>query len=99
MPDDENDPFYGAEWNQTDKKWVKGNAALKVQLGGAADLAEADAQAVSLKRAQAARDYLVGKGVDTGRMELQSYGSDWARVETSKGKDEPKNRRVQVWVR
>ncbi len=75
---------------------MKANAALKAQLGGASDLKEAD---VSLKRAEAARDYLVSKGIAVARIEIESYGSDWARVETTKGTSEGKNRRVQVWVR
>jgi hypothetical protein len=75
---------------------MKANMALKAQLGGAADLNEAD---VSLKRAEAARNYLVGKGIAVARIEIESYGSDWARVETTKGASEGKNRRVQVWLR
>lgn len=74
-------------------------ATLKVQLGGAADLSEKDPDKVSLDRANAARDYLIGKGIDGGRIEVQSYGSAWARTQTTAGKDEPKNRRVQAWVR
>jgi outer membrane protein OmpA-like peptidoglycan-associated protein len=79
---------------------MAGNAALKAQLGGAADLTGGDKvnQALSLKRATAARDYLVKKGVDAARLEVQSYGSDWARVEEEKGTAEGKNRRVQVWL-
>jgi outer membrane protein OmpA-like peptidoglycan-associated protein len=78
---------------------MKANAALKAQLGGAADLKEANAANVSLKRAEAVRDYLVSKGIATNRITLESYGSDWARVKTAPGADEPKNRRVQVWVK
>jgi outer membrane protein OmpA-like peptidoglycan-associated protein len=76
------------------------NVAIKAQLGGAADLTGNAAfnQALSLKRAQAARDYLVAKGIDAGRLEVQSYGADWARVETTAGTSESKNRRVQIWL-
>jgi outer membrane protein OmpA-like peptidoglycan-associated protein len=76
---------------------LKGDATLKVQLGGAADLKEANAQTVSKDRAEAAKAYLVSKGVKN-TITIESYGSDWARETTSKGTDEPKNRRVQVWV-
>ncbi len=79
---------------------MKANVALKAQLGGAADLT-GDAkfnQALSLKRARAARNYLVAKGIDAGRLEVQSYGADWARVEAEAGKSEGKNRRVQIWL-
>ena len=54
--------------------------------------------ALSLKRAENARDYLISKGIDAARLEVQSYGADWARVETTAGTNEGKNRRVQVWV-
>jgi len=80
---------------------MKGNAALKAQLGGACDLTgdEKFNQALSLKRAETARDYLVSKGIAAGRLEVQSYSFDWARVEAQKGKSEGKNRRVQIWLR
>jgi len=76
---------------------LKADPTLQVQLGGGADLKEANAQDVSAKRAEAAKVYLVSKGV-TNTIAIESYGSDWARAATSAGKDEPKNRRVQVWV-
>jgi outer membrane protein OmpA-like peptidoglycan-associated protein len=80
---------------------MKSNAALNVELGGACDHTgdEAFNQALSLKRAEAARDYLVSKGIDAGRITVQSYSFDWARVEAEKGKSEGKNRRVQVLLR
>jgi hypothetical protein len=80
---------------------LKGNAALKAQLGGACDHTgdEAFNKALSLKRAETARDYLIAKGVPAGQMEVQSYSFDWARVDAAVGKSEGKNRRVQIWVR
>jgi outer membrane protein OmpA-like peptidoglycan-associated protein len=79
---------------------MKAKTTLKAQLGGAADLTgnAAHNQALSLKRAQAARDYLVSKGIVAARLEVQSYGADWARVQAEPGQDEGKNRRVQVWL-
>jgi outer membrane protein OmpA-like peptidoglycan-associated protein len=79
---------------------MKDKAELRAQLGGAADLTGDPAfnQALSEKRATNARDYLVSKGVDVGRLEVQSYGADWARVEAEAGKNEGKNRRVQIWL-
>ena len=80
---------------------MKAKPALKAQLGGAADLTGSKEfnEKLSLKRAEAARDYLVGKGIAAARIEIESYGFDWARVETTKGTSEGKNRRVQVWLR
>jgi len=79
---------------------MKANPAIKAQLGGACDHTgdEAFNQALSLKRAEAARDYLVAKGIAAGRRSIESYSFDWARVEASHGKSEGKNRRVQVWL-
>ena len=80
---------------------MKAKPALKAQLGGAADLTGSKEfnEKLSLKRAEAARDYLVGKGIAAARIEIESYGFDWARVEATKGTSEGKNRRVQVWLR
>jgi outer membrane protein OmpA-like peptidoglycan-associated protein len=79
---------------------MKANPALNAQLGGAADLTgnKAFNQALSLKRAEAVRAYLVDKGIDAARLEVQNYGFDWARVEQKRGKSEGKNRRVQIWL-
>lgn len=38
-------------------------------------------------------------GATAGQCTVVPLGSDWARVQTTTGKDEPKNRRVQIWVR
>ncbi len=80
---------------------MKAKPTSKVQLGGACDLTgnEKFNQKLALKRAEAARDYLVTKGIGAARIEIQSYSFDWARVEAKKGKSEGKNRRVQVLLR
>jgi flagellar motor protein MotB len=79
---------------------MKANEGLKAQLGGAADLTgNADFNmALSKKRADNARDYLVKQGIDAARLDVQSYGADWARVEEEAGTAEGKNRRVQIWL-
>ena len=80
---------------------MKGDAGYKVQLGGAADLTGGGEynKKLGLKRAKAAKAYLMKKGVAAARITTVTYGFDWARVETAKGKYEGKNRRVQVLVR
>lgn len=78
---------------------LKAKPALTVELGGAADLKERKPEEVSKNRAEAASAYLEKKGIDAARISIQSYGADWAQVTTTAGADEPKNRRVQVWVR
>ena len=77
---------------------LRADAALKAQLGGACDLIEEQCATLSLQRAENAREYLAGKGVAQGRLEIQSYGSDWARIETQRMLAEGKNRRVPVWL-
>lgn len=77
---------------------MRADAMLKAQLGGAGDLTEQHSDALSLKRAENARAYLIGKGIDAGRLELQSYGSDWARAEAQRTVAQGKNRRVQIWL-
>jgi outer membrane protein OmpA-like peptidoglycan-associated protein len=78
---------------------MKATAGLKAELGGAADLKDADPAGVAQKRADAARAYLIAKGIGAGRLTTQAYGSDWAKVATTAGAAEPKNRRVQIWVK
>jgi outer membrane protein OmpA-like peptidoglycan-associated protein len=78
---------------------MKAKAALRAELGGAADLKDADPATISQARADAAKNYLVSKGIATGRITTQAYGSDWAKVATTAGAAEPKNRRVQIWVK
>lgn len=78
---------------------MKAKGSLNAELGGAADLKDADPAKVSQKRADAAKDYLVSKGIAAGRLTTQAYGADWAKVATTAGAAEPKNRRVQIWVK
>jgi hypothetical protein len=78
---------------------MKANMALTAELGGAADLKDADPATISQTRADNAKNYLVTKGIATGRLTTQAYGADWAKAATTKGAAEPKNRRVQIWVK
>jgi outer membrane protein OmpA-like peptidoglycan-associated protein len=78
---------------------MKAKPALRAELGGAADLKDADPATISQARADVAKNYLVSKGIAVGRITTQAYGADWARVATTAGSAEPKNRRVQIWVK
>ena len=78
---------------------MKGKRSLTAEIGGAADLKDADPAKVSQARADAARNYLVARGIDAARITTQAYSADWARVKTAAGASEPKNRRVQIWVK
>jgi outer membrane protein OmpA-like peptidoglycan-associated protein len=59
---------------------AKGNAAYNKQL--------------SLRRAEAVKHYLVGKGVDAARLETVGYGSE--HLLTPDRPDDPSNRRVEI---
>lgn len=78
---------------------MKGKASLNAELGGAADLKDTDPAKISQARADAAKHYLLSKGIDAARITTQAYGADWARVATTAGASEPKNRRVQIWIK
>lgn len=78
---------------------MKATTTLKAELGGAADLKDKDPATISQARADAAKAYLVSKGIAAGRITTQAYGSDWAKEATTAGAPEPKNRRVQIWVK
>jgi outer membrane protein OmpA-like peptidoglycan-associated protein len=72
------------------------NTSLRIELGGAADLGESDAETVSRERATAVRSYLVTQGIAESRIDVIGYGASWARVATTPGASEARNRRVQV---
>lgn len=78
---------------------MKGKPSLTAEIGGAADLKDVDPAKISQARADAAKHYLISKGIDTGRITTHAYGAAWARVATTAGASEPKNRRVQIWVK
>jgi peptidoglycan-associated lipoprotein len=61
-----------------DAKLLRDNASLKIVIEGHCDergTAEYN-QALGERRAQAARDYLVQAGIDSGRMRIISYGKE-----------------------
>ena len=78
--------------------WAKPDEKVTIELGGAADLSETDPGPLSVKRAEAVKAMLVTLGVDGSNVTVTGYGSDWARVRTTEGASEAKNRRVQVRV-
>jgi outer membrane protein OmpA-like peptidoglycan-associated protein len=55
-------------------------------------------QALSGKRAEAVKAYLVGKGVAANEIETEAQGQTGLRVETENNVAEPKNRRVRIEV-
>ena len=53
---------------------------------------------LSQRRAQAVADYLIGKGVEPGRVEAIGYGETKPLVPNSNGTNKAKNRRVELHV-
>jgi outer membrane protein OmpA-like peptidoglycan-associated protein len=53
---------------------MKAKPALRAELGGAADLKDADPATISQGRADAAKNYLVSKGIAVGRIQASSAG-------------------------
>lgn len=55
--------------------------------------------ALSLRRAEAVRDAIVGIGVPSGRISVTSHGENNPLIPTADGVVEPRNRRVEVIIR
>jgi outer membrane protein OmpA-like peptidoglycan-associated protein len=70
----------------------------QVMLAGHADRAGSDEynMALSQRRADAAKAYLVGKGVPDAAVQTQAFGESHPLVETADGVREPQNRRVEI---
>lgn len=69
-----------------------------ITLAGHADKSGSDQynQALSQRRANAVRDYLVGKGIPSGVITTEAFGESRPLVETADGVREPQNRRVEI---
>lgn len=70
----------------------------RVALAGHADKSGSDDYnaALSQRRAEAARAYLVGKGVPESVMATEGFGESRPLVDTADGVREPQNRRVEI---
>jgi outer membrane protein OmpA-like peptidoglycan-associated protein len=71
----------------------------RVILGGAATQDEANPSALSRLRVDRVRAYLVSEGVNDTRIEVESYGADWARVPITSPAAADANRRVQIRIK
>lgn len=77
-----------------DAKWLADNTSSKISIEGHADpTGNADANmALSQKRAEAVRDYLVTKGVDASRLEVNGFGDTQLKYDST----DARNRRVML---
>lgn len=79
---------------------LKDVAAYEVILNGHADATEEaeDVMRLSRRRAEAVKDALVQKGVDKERIQLYGFGDSDPAATAAEGKQQPENRRVQVFI-
>ena len=77
---------------------MQGSTGLTVILGGAATADEPDPPGLSRRRAEAVRGFLQGAGIAESRIQIEAYGSDWARAPSSRPDAAQANRRVEINV-
>ena len=77
---------------------MQGSTGLTVILGGAATADEPDPPGLSRRRAEAVRAFLQGAGIAESRIQIEAYGSDWARAPSSRPDAAQANRRVEINV-
>lgn len=74
------------------------NPQTRLRLSGHADRSgpASSNRRSALRRAEAVRDYLAGRGVPRGAMMLESFGEERPLVPTEDGVREVQNRRVEI---
>lgn len=79
---------------------LSADRSLKVELGGHTDAQGKDAAnlALSQKRADSARAYLVGKGVEASRLTAKGYGETQPIADNNTVEGRAENRRVELKV-
>lgn len=79
---------------------MKANPAVRVRISGHADERGSDEynQVLGQKRANAAKEYLVARGVDAGRIDITSYGEERPIDRASTEEAWAKNRRDEFEI-
>lgn len=79
---------------------LAGQAGLKVEVGGHTDSSGADAVnlALSQRRAESVRKYLIGKGIDADRLVAKGYGEAQPIADNKTAAGRTENRRVELKV-
>jgi len=80
--------------------FMKENSDKKANLSGHTDNVGTDAynQALSERRVASVKDYVVGKGVDGGRISGQGFGESKPIADNKTAEGRAKNRRVEIKV-
>ncbi|MGH8441724.1 MAG: OmpA family protein [Nevskiaceae bacterium] len=79
---------------------LSGQAGLKVELGGHTDSQGADAanKALSQRRADSVRQYLIDKGIDGARLTAVGYGESEPIADNNTREGRTENRRVELKI-
>ncbi len=79
---------------------MKGQPNMEVEIDGNADSSGAAAfnTALSQKRAEAVREYLVGKGIDAARLSIRGFGETKPLVSNNTPEGRMQNRRVEFKI-
>ncbi len=79
---------------------LKGQPNIRVEIGGHTDSTGSPAFNLTLsqQRAESVRQYLIGKGIDAGRMTTQGYGETKPLVSNSSEAGRAQNRRVEFKI-
>lgn len=80
--------------------FMKQNPGIRIEIGGHTDSDGSDAynQQLSEKRAQSAVDYMVKRGIPSGRLEAKGYGEVDPVAPNDSDANKAKNRRVEMKV-
>jgi outer membrane protein OmpA-like peptidoglycan-associated protein len=75
---------------------LRENSAKRVLLGGAATADEPQPPALARNRAEKVKAYLMSQSIAESRIDVESYGSDWALTPVTAAGAAQLNRRVQI---
>jgi len=80
---------------------LSGQKSLEVELGGHTDSQGKDAanQALSQRRAESVRQYLIGQGIEAGRMTAVGYGETQPIADNATPAGRAENRRVEFKIK
>lgn len=79
---------------------LKNNPGIKIVIEGHTDSAGSDEANLQLseRRARAVMDYMVGKGIDSGRLTAKGHGESRPVAENNTAKGKARNRRIELKV-
>ncbi|MGH2668778.1 MAG: OmpA family protein, partial [bacterium] len=79
---------------------LRQNPNLRVQIDGHTDSTASDGynRTLSARRAQAARSYLIAKGIDEDRLEAKGFGESKPAADNATAEGRSQNRRTEIEV-